>query len=216
MAYGIDSSLLDRALAGDKPAMGEIVSALAPHVEKQLHRYPVSDEDRADLLQATLVQVVRRLGSFRGDASFSTWLFRVTANEALMMMRSQRRLRARVLFGHDAEELAALSEAWTGARPGNTLSADEELEEERARNVVRDAVRALPRSDREVVLAHYQDDLGLQEIAERLSLSESAVRSRLHRARAKLRDALGSASGAGAFRAAARRPTQDTRARVAA
>ena len=89
--------------------MNTIVSTLSPHVEKQLQRYPVSDEDRRDLLQCTLVQVVRRLGSFRGDSSFSTWLFRVTANEALMMMRSQRRLRARVTFGHDLDDLAALS-----------------------------------------------------------------------------------------------------------
>ena len=169
--------------------MNTIVSTLSPHVEKQLQRYPVSDEDRRDLLQCTLVQVVRRLGSFRGDSSFSTWLFRVTANEALMMMRSQRRLRARVTFGHDLDDLAALSATSTRTR---ALGSDDALADRESSKVVRDAVDTLPRDYRDVVVAHYTEDLGLQEIAERMRLSESAVRSRLHRARSKLRAELGS------------------------
>jgi len=189
MAYGIDASLLERAVSGDRNAMNTIVSTLSPHVEKQLQRYPVSDEDRRDLLQCTLVQVVRRLGSFRGDSSFSTWLFRVTANEALMMMRSQRRLRARVTFGHDMDDLAALSA--TSTRAG-AVGSDDALADRESSKVVRDAVDTLPRDYRDVVVAHYTEDLGLQEIAERMRLSESAVRSRLHRARSKLRAELGS------------------------
>jgi RNA polymerase sigma-70 factor (ECF subfamily) len=55
---------------------------------------------------------------------------------------------------------------------------------------VRNAVASLPEDYRDVVVAHYTEDLGLQEIADRLELTESAVRSRLHRARARLRDVL--------------------------
>jgi RNA polymerase sigma-70 factor, ECF subfamily len=189
MAYGIDASLMERAVSGDRAAMNSIVTTLSPHVEKQLQRYPVSDEDRRDLLQCTLVQVVRRLGSFRGDSSFSTWLFRVTANEALMMMRSQRRLRARVTFGHDLDDLAAISATSMRTRTGGS---DDALADRESSKVVRAAVETLPRDYRDVVVAHYTEDLGLQEIAERMRLSESAVRSRLHRARSKLRAELGS------------------------
>src|SRR5215510_8032385 len=96
------------ASAGDGVALNDLVRELVPHIERQLLRYPVADEDRRDLLQTTLMQVVRRLGSFRGDSSFSTWLFRVTANEALMMMRSQRRHRARLVDGLDFDDMAAL------------------------------------------------------------------------------------------------------------
>jgi len=101
MAFSPSPDTLRLATAGDRNALNELVRSLAPHVERQLLRYPVADEDRRDLLQTTLMQVVRRLGSFRGDSSFSTWLFRVTANEALMLMRSQRRHRARVVAGLD-------------------------------------------------------------------------------------------------------------------
>jgi len=66
---------------------------------------------------------------------------------------------------------------------------------------VRSALQELPADYRDVVLAHYNEDLGLQEIANRLELTESAVRSRLHRARSRLRDLL-SATPVGAEAAA--------------
>jgi RNA polymerase sigma-70 factor, ECF subfamily len=88
MAFSIDKSTLEKASRCDGAALTTMISALQPHIEKQLLRYPLSDEDRRDLVQSTLMQIIRRVGSFRGDSSFSTWLFRVTANEALMMMRS--------------------------------------------------------------------------------------------------------------------------------
>src|SRR5271165_2260440 len=111
MAFSIDKSTVRGAAQGDSAALRTLVTNLAPHIEKQLLRYPVSDDDRRDLLQATLVQIVRRVGSFRGESSFSTWLFRVTANEALMMMRSQRRHRARLVGGLDLEELGTIDGA---------------------------------------------------------------------------------------------------------
>jgi RNA polymerase sigma-70 factor (ECF subfamily) len=184
MAFGLDRVLFDSALRGDTAALNAVVATLRPHVERQLLRYPLADEDRRDLLQATLLQVVRRLGSFRGDSSFSTWLFRVTANEALMLMRSQRRHRNRLVEGLDFEELAVLpamndgeSDAQADVRAANA--------ERDAR--VRSALEELPEDYRQVVMAHYHLDLGLQEIADKFRMTESAVRSRLHRARTRLR-----------------------------
>ncbi len=184
MAFSIDKSTLTKASEGDGPALTALVTALTPHIEKQLLRYPLSDEDRRDLVQSTLMQIIRRVGSFRGDSSFSTWLFRVTANEALMMMRSQRRHRARLTEGLDLEDLANLPAANQGA-------ADEPADANAAQNErdawVRTALEQLPADYRDVVALHYHQDLGLQEIADRLATTESAVRSRLHRARSRLR-----------------------------
>ena len=187
MGFALDRSLLDRALEGDRTALNSFITELRPHVERQLMRYPVADEDRRDLLQATLMQVVRRLGSFRGDSSFSTWLFRVTANEALMLMRSQRRHRTRLVEGLDFDELGALPVTHDSelGEPGDVGAAARERD---AR--VRRALDELPSDYKDVVLAHYHLDLGLEEIAGRFDLSESAVRSRLHRARTRLRSIL--------------------------
>jgi RNA polymerase sigma-70 factor (ECF subfamily) len=191
MAFSVSSSVLEQASRGDSAALTSLVSQLRPYVEKQLLRYPLSDEDRRDLLQTTLVQVIRRVGSFRGDSSFSTWLFRVTANEALMMMRSQRRHRSRLVEGLDLEELGGLPAANDAAR-GDWGEDNAAASERDAR--LRQAVEELPPDYRDVVALHYREDLGLDEIATRLSTTESAVRSRLHRARSRLRALLQSAA----------------------
>ena len=186
MAFAIASEILDHAVSGDTAALDHVLRMIKPHVERQLLRYPVSDEDRRDLLQATLMQIVRRLGSFRAESSFSTWLFRVTANEALMLMRSRRRHRARVIEGLDWEELATLP-----SMNDNEITQVDVGVEHRERDArVRDALKELPEDYRDVVVAHYHLDLGLQEIADKLAITESAVRSRLHRARSRLRTLL--------------------------
>jgi RNA polymerase sigma-70 factor, ECF subfamily len=199
MAFLIEPSTLEKAAARDSGALSALVTLLQPHIEKQLLRYPLSDEDRRDLVQATLIQVLRRVGSFRGDSSFSTWLFRVTANEALMMMRSQRRHRARLIEGLDLEDLANLPAA-------NDRSEDPRADASAAANErdarVREALAELPEAYRDVVALHYHQDLGLHEIAARLSTTESAVRSRLHRARSRLRAILERSSGGAEIAAA--------------
>jgi RNA polymerase sigma-70 factor (ECF subfamily) len=186
-----DTSLIARAQSGEDAALEQLITRIRPHVERQLLRYPVSDEDRRDLLQMTLLQVVRRLGSFRGDSSFSTWLFRVTANEALMLMRSQRRLRARLVVGLDLDDLGNITPLRAGVDDSHDVRARTESE-----NVLRTALAELPEDYRHIVVAHYHEDQGLQEIADRLRVTESAVRSRLHRARSRLREILEQSSAA--------------------
>jgi RNA polymerase sigma-70 factor (ECF subfamily) len=186
MAFAIANEILDSAVRGDTAALDHVLRMIRPHVERQLLRYPVSDEDRRDLLQATLMQIVRRLGSFRAESSFSTWLFRVTANEALMLMRSRRRHRARVVEGLDWEELATLP----SMNDNEVTQVDVGVEHRERDARVRDALKELPADYRDVVVAHYHLDLGLQEIADKLAITESAVRSRLHRARTRLRSLL--------------------------
>jgi len=184
-----DSSVITNAQSGDTKALEELAKRIRPHVERQLTRYPVSEEDRQDLLQSTLMQVIRKISSFRGDSSFSTWLFRVTANEALMMMRSHRRHRARLVEGLDMEDLGALVEAQAANHGTHVATSERDAR-------VREALEDLPESYRTVVVAHYHQDLGLQEIADRFRISESAVRSRLHRARSRLREVLAADSSA--------------------
>jgi len=191
MAFSVDRSTLNAASRGDRAALRSLAVELQPRIEKQLLRYPLSDEDRRDLVQSTLMQIIRRVGSFRGDSSFSTWLFRVTANEALMMMRSQRRHRARLVEGLDLEDLESLPAA-NDSGAGRLVDGAAAASERDA--TVRRALEQLPEDYRDVVALHYHQDLDLQEIAHRLSTTESAVRSRLHRARSRLRALLDASS----------------------
>jgi RNA polymerase sigma-70 factor (ECF subfamily) len=112
-----------------------------------------------------------------------------------MMMRSQRRHRARLVEGLDLEDLGNLPAAndAAGAERADASAAQSERD---AR--VRAALDELPADYRDVVALHYTQDLGLQEIANRLGATESAVRSRLHRARSRLRTILGASDIAAA------------------
>jgi RNA polymerase sigma-70 factor (ECF subfamily) len=177
----LEPDVIARALAGDAAAIAHIVTEAAPHIERQLLRYPFTEDDRRDLVQTTSMQVLRRLASFRGDSSFSTWLFRVTTNEALMWMRSQRRLRARITPVADFEATVADRASDDGDHPAARLERGETHAQ------VTSALDALPDDYRDVVVAHYHRELGLEAIARELRISESAVRSRLHRARLRLR-----------------------------
>lgn len=177
------AELLQNAQHGDRAALDAVILQIRPLVQRQLARYPVTEEDRRDLLQTTLLQVVRKLDSFRGESSFSTWLFRVTANEALMMMRSQRRHRGRLVDGLEDDELDAISHHNLGAE--EPFGHDHDQAEH-----LRNAFATLPEAYQTVVAAHYAQDLGLQEIARRYNMTEASVRSRLHRARARLRSVL--------------------------
>jgi RNA polymerase sigma-70 factor, ECF subfamily len=182
MNVRVPQPVIDAALSGNAEAIGTLALLVKPLIERQLVRYALPAPDRDDLVQATMVQLLRHLPSFRGDANFSTWLFRVAANEALMLLRSRKRLRARLT---DSAEFDVMLEQM----PSN-VSLDDTADDRARESQVRSALSGLPDEYRDVVVAHYHLDLGLQEIADRFKLTESAVRSRLHRARARLRTML--------------------------
>jgi RNA polymerase sigma-70 factor, ECF subfamily len=176
-------ALVHRSQTGDPRALDALIRAIRPRVVRWVGRYPVSEQDRLDLVQSTLLQVVRTIRNFRGDSSFDTWLFRVTANLALMLMRSQRPHFAR-LVDCDPDDLGTL--------PVTRTTTDDDaawLAERRAH--VRTALGELPADYRECLIAHYHEELGLEEIAHKLMVSETTVRSRIHRARVRLRAVLG-------------------------
>jgi len=181
MAPLLDPSIVRYAQDGDPVAFDMVVRHVRPNIEQQLKRYPLSDEDRRDLLQSVLMRLLSKIESFRGDASFSTWLFRVTANEALMLMRSNRRHSDRLAVGSDVQDLPALA---ADDDPGDGMVSAAKAERY---GRIREALNEIPEPYKNVMVAHYLMDLDLRQIAKRFDISESAVRSRLHRARARLR-----------------------------
>lgn len=120
-----------------------------------------------------------------------------------MLMRSQRRHRARLVEGMELDDLAALP----ASKGDEVVGGDAALVVNERDARVRTALAELPDDYRDVVVAHYHLDLGLQEIAQRFDLTESAVRSRLHRARARLRALLESTEVGADFRESTAVPT---------
>jgi RNA polymerase sigma-70 factor (ECF subfamily) len=147
-----------------------------------------NDADVEDVAQNVLVQVVRKLDTFRGESDLSTWLHRVTVNEALVHRRKkapQRAREANTSVRHMEERGRPVSSAspW-GAEPHKQLISREMKE------CIEEAIRGLPDMYRVPFVLAYIEELPNAEVGERLGLSVPAVKSRLHRARQLLRDAL--------------------------
>ena len=160
----------------------------APRVFNTARRMLSSDVDAEDVTQDVLLQVVRKLPTFRGDSAFPTWLHRVTVNAAL----SHRRKRAVREERRAGDPLDAYLDESSAEDPGRswTLGPDAlMLVRERRRQIER-AVAALPEVYRQVFVLADVEGLPNGDIAERTGLSLPAVKSRLHRARLLMRDAL--------------------------
>src|SRR4051812_33474686 len=147
-----------------------------------------NDADAEDVTQDVLLQVVRKLDTFRGDAQISTWLHRVTVNAALAhrQKRANRQKRETTDADPDLMEHAAPGGP---VKRWNTTPDEAALATEQAETIEK-AITNLPEPFRDVYVLADVEGLSNAEIGDMLGLSVPAVKSRLHRARLRMRDAL--------------------------
>jgi RNA polymerase sigma-70 factor (ECF subfamily) len=160
----------------------------APRVYNVARRMLGNDADAEDVTQDVLLQVVRKLDTFRGEASFPTWLHRVTVNAALAHRRKRAQRQEREV--HDP--LASFLENGHHALPVGRWPVGPEaqvLGQERAQ-LIEAAIAQLPEIYRDVYVLADVEGLPNQDIADMLGLGLTAVKSRLHRARLLMRQAL--------------------------
>jgi RNA polymerase sigma-70 factor, ECF subfamily len=160
----------------------------APRIYNIARRMLGNDADAEDVTQDVLLQVVRKLDTFRGDAQISTWLHRVTVNAALAhrQKRASRQKHETGETGDEILEIAAPEAAvkrWSESPEDPVLAAEEQ-------EVIEKAIALLPEPFRDVYVLADVEGLSNAEIGEMLNLSVPAVKSRLHRARMRMRDLL--------------------------
>ena len=169
-----DGELLGRVREGDRSAFNQLVLKYRNRVMGVAARMLGDRAEAEDLAQDVFVKVYRSLGKFHGDALFSTWLYRVTANSCLNHRKKrQREWRLK-------EELTDF-EPLRADPPSNPHSL---LENKQLRAQLERAMRALPEEQRMVLILRDVEGLSYEEIAECLGVELGTVRSRLHRARA--------------------------------
>jgi RNA polymerase sigma-70 factor (ECF subfamily) len=169
---------LDRLRAGDAPALEELVMTYQHRVFGVALRMLGNRAEAEDVAQEAFVRAHRALGDFRGDAKLSTWLYAITSRLCLNRLASGERRMAQQ--GEDA--LLRLSDA--GPRP------DAALERRELETALGRAIAELPEDRRIVVVLRDLEGLSYEEIAQVLELELGTVRSRLHRARADLKEKL--------------------------
>ena len=180
-----DEQLVERALAGDGDAFGEVVRRWERKIYALAYGITGSVEEARDASQETFIAAYRNLQGFRGEAKVSSWLHRIAVNQCITRQR-RARVRAETGIDEEAEASAGLFRAKGAA--GSPAHAAESRERAEA---VRRAVASLPRELREVVLLKEFEDLTFQEIADALDVPLSTVKSRLYTALGQLRMRLG-------------------------
>jgi len=172
--------LIVRAQAGDAAAADELVHAYHPPI----YRLAISMLDDAaeadEAAQETLLRAMERLDSFRGEASFSTWLYAIALNECRGRLRKRR---AR-------ERLAQVLHALLRIDLSPPTSVESTVIERQENTALWRAIQALPDKQREVVMLRYYSELKIVDIARVLGITDRAVRARLRTANDQLRAVL--------------------------
>lgn len=177
-----DEQILERALAGDVDAFGEIVHRWERKIYHLAYGMLGREEDARDAAQETFISAFRNLKNFRGDAKVSSWLHRIAINQCISR---QRRARVR---GETALEDESLENGAGLYASSATHSSPARAAESRERSdIVRRAVTALPEELREVLVLKEYEEMTFQEIAEILDLPLSTVKSRLYTALRQLK-----------------------------
>lgn len=174
-----DEQIVERALAGDGEAFGEIVRRWERRIFALSYGILGREEDARDATQETFIAAFRNLGAFRGDAKVSSWLHRIAVNQCISR---QRRARVRGETSLEAQEDGGAQFASdVGASPAEWAEGRERAD------AVRLAINSLPPELRSVIVMKEFEDLTFQEIADALGVPLSTVKSRLYTALKQLR-----------------------------
>jgi RNA polymerase sigma-70 factor (ECF subfamily) len=189
-----DKALVARSQQGDGAAFAMLVERHQRQLYRLALRMTGSEADAQEVLQEAFLNAYQKLPLFRGEAQFSSWLYRIAANSALMRLRRKRR--APDTVPDEPIELASPRFTETGGfetppRSDWSQRADDQLQSRELGSAIDKAVAELPEDYRTVFLLKDVDGLSNEEIANALDLSVPAVKSRLHRARLALREKLG-------------------------
>lgn len=169
-------------LNGDADAFEPLVTAYQSRIYQLALKMTGNEEDAFDLSQETFLKAYRTLSGYRGEAGFGSWLYRIAANLCIDHLRKRKR--------RGMEKLVYLDERDEDGRslelPDLRFEPQQALERQELRRAVQAGLRRLPPEQRLILTLRDVQDLSYQEIGEALALEPGTVRSRIHRARARL------------------------------
>ena len=186
-----ETVLIERFLSGDESAFDQIVERFQNLVFNLSLRLLGRREEAYDLSQEVFLQVYKKLGTFRREASLRTWIYRIVLNRAKNRQRWWRRKEGEMtaVTLEDAERQGSM-ELSTAVGVGVALLPDRELERKELGRILQEAIATLPFEQSTVLLLKEIEGLSYDEISRTLNLAIGTVKSRLARARKNLRDRL--------------------------
>ena len=174
-----DEDIIDRVLSGDRHMFEVIMRRHNLRIFRAARAITGDDHEAEDVMQHAYVRAYEHLSEFEGRASFSTWLTRIAVHEALARVRHLRRFDA---FDSHADRVSA--------RAVLTATPEQHASDVETRRALERAIDMLPSDFRVVFVLRVVEGLNGLETAECLGIPEETVKTRLHRARARLQEAL--------------------------
>jgi RNA polymerase sigma-70 factor (ECF subfamily) len=179
-----DDQLLARFARGDRDALDELFRRYRSAAYRVAYRLLGREADALDAVQESFIKALTHIHNFQGRSSFKTWLLRVVSNASLDLGRQRGR--------REALSLEAVASTEPEAGPLVTFDRPTQgLEREELRDLLQEALGALPEAQRRTFVLHVEGELNYREVAEVLGISIGTVMSRLFYARQKLRAYLG-------------------------
>jgi RNA polymerase sigma-70 factor (ECF subfamily) len=178
-----DAELVRQTLCGNTAAYNGLVQRYQRQVYNLAYRMLGNAEDAGDLVQETFLRAYAALASFRQDASFLTWLYKITSNLCIDQLRSRRSKGALSLE-------VELEEGREPASESRACAPEDSAVRGAVQDVVHKAILNLPERYRVVVIMRHLQDMSVDEIARTLDLPTGTVKTHLFRAREMLRERL--------------------------
>jgi RNA polymerase sigma-70 factor, ECF subfamily len=168
-----DEELVARSIGGDDDSFGELIHRWERPIYALAYRVIGREEDARDVCQETFLRAFRALSGFRGQAKFSSWLYRIALNQCRDWMRRERR--TPVVQAPEDIDLMDLAAAREPSEPIEELVARKDLA-----RIVERAMTALPEEQRTAIILKEYHGLTFQEIAEVVGCPLSTVKTRLY------------------------------------
>jgi RNA polymerase sigma-70 factor, ECF subfamily len=184
----VEAKLIERLVARDERAFNELVQTYGRRVSALVLRMLGNRAEAEDLTQEVFVQVFKAIGSFRGDAKLSTWIYRIAVN-----LCKNRAKYLRVRHSNEQDELEAVAERVPlgEARRANVAQIerpDEAMAGKQVEHIVQRAIAKIDETFRECLILRDVEELSYEEIGEITGLPAGTVKSRIFRARAQLKE----------------------------
>lgn len=177
-----DRRIIEQCLGGRSEAFGELVCRYQARLYNAVMRIVDHVDDAADIVQDAFLSAYESLESFKGDAEFFTWLYRIAFNTAISLKRKKRAVLSLDAAGSDGG--LDPDDPSDYVQPGRALQRSEE------ETLLQEAMNRLSHEHREVLVLKDIEGLRYEDLAEILRVPIGTIRSRLHRARLELRELL--------------------------
>ncbi|ANX00898.1 RNA polymerase subunit sigma-24 [Thermoclostridium stercorarium subsp. leptospartum DSM 9219] len=178
-----EKKLIELSVGGDVEAFETLIQSHQKKVYNIALRMTGNPEDAQELAQEAIVRAFTSIGKFRGDSSFSTWLYRITINVCTDFLRKRNKVTLISM-----EQGAASNDNQQGLQIEEESPGPDELaEKKQLKKLVRDAMDALSEEHRQVLILRDILKLSYKEIANTLKVNEGTIKSRINRARAGLK-----------------------------